>query len=28
VGLSETVLVTDKGCEPLTRYPRQLLGGE
>jgi Xaa-Pro dipeptidase len=28
VGLSETVLVTDKGCEVLTRYPRQLLRGE
>lgn len=27
VGLSETVLVTDKGCEVLTRYPRQLLKG-
>ena len=27
VGLSETVLVTDKGCEALTRYPRQLLMG-
>ena len=28
VGLSETVLVTDKGCEVLTRYPRQLIIGE
>jgi Xaa-Pro dipeptidase len=27
VGLSETVLVTDKGCEALTHYPRQLLKG-
>ncbi len=29
VGLSETVLITESGCEVLTSYPRQLLtGGE
>jgi Xaa-Pro dipeptidase len=28
VGLSETVLVTEKGCEVLTHYPRKLLRGE
>lgn len=27
VGLSETVLVTGRGCEALTRYPRQLFTG-
>ena len=25
VGMSETVLVTDRGCEVLTNFPRQLV---
>ncbi len=28
VGLSETVLVTDRGCEALTHYPRKLFTGK